>query len=141
MGRYAEEARNLRRIIQATASHIPDEDALLIPSVFDRWDGETEYPHGSITVDPNDGLLYKCIVGEGKTVSPNPTWIPSDSPSIWVRIDDPADEWPPWRQPVSTETAYAVGAKVTHNGQRWISKIPANTTEPGSDDRWWELAE
>jgi len=34
--------------------------------------------------------------------------------------------------------AYAKGAKVSHNGKRYVSQIDANTTEPGTDERWWK---
>lgn len=32
-------------------------------------------------------------------------------------------------------------SKVTHNGERYISQIDANTTEPGTDERWWKKVE
>lgn len=44
---------------------------------------------------------------------------------------DPAQEWPEWIQPTGAHNAYAKGAKVSHNGKRWISDVDANTWEPG----------
>ena len=41
----------------------------------------------------------------------------------------------------NAEDAYPMGAKVTHNGERYISQIDANTTEPGTDERWWKKVE
>lgn len=49
---------------------------------------------------------------------------------MWARVDDPGEEWPEWRQPLPEE-AYPEGAKVSHNGKHWISKVPANVWEPG----------
>ena len=48
-----------------------------------------------------------------------------------MRIDDPAVEWPEWRQPQGSTDAYAMGAKVSHNGKHWISTADANVWEPG----------
>lgn len=48
------------------------------------------------------------------------------------------DEYKEWVQPSGAYDAYDEGDKVTHNGKRYISKINGNTTEPGSDPRWWE---
>ena len=41
-------------------------------------------------------------------------------------------------QPTGSHDAYGLGAKVSHNGKRYISQIPNNTTEPGTDERWWK---
>jgi hypothetical protein len=68
---------------------------------------------------------------------------PAGIPNVW----EPPINWrnvplvglPEWVQPTSAEDAYALGEDCTHLGVGWRSKIPANTTEPGSDDRWWEL--
>ena len=73
------------------------------------------------------GRVYKCLTAH---VSQN-SWTPADSPSLWVRIDDPAAEWPEWVQPTGSTDAYAKGAKVSHNGKHWTSDADANTWEPG----------
>lgn len=122
------------RLVQQPAQAPTDEQAMQAPAFFLLWSGEAAYSYQEI-VRYND-QLYRCIAKDG--VQPNPTWMPDVAPSLWVRIADPAIEWPDWEQPTSGPTAYAMGAKVTHKGKRWISKIDANTTEPGSDPRWWE---
>ena len=78
--------------------------------------------------------MYRCL----KTHPSQESWKPSDAPSLWVRIDDPAEEWPEWRQPSNAEDAYREGAKVTYEGKKYISQIDANTTVPGNDERWWK---
>ncbi len=128
----------MRAWMQTLARYVPVEKAIEMPSFFDPWRSEDSYKRGDKRICPLDGNLYNCIAAEGVAVQPNPTWQPSVAPSLWARIDDPAEEWPPWRQPVSAETAYAIGAKVSYNGKRYVSKIPANTTEPGTDARWWQ---
>lgn len=73
------------------------------------------------------GLLYKCLTAHTSQDS----WTPDAAPSLWVRIDDPAVEWPEWRQPQSSTDAYAQGAKVSHNGKHWVSTADSNVWEPG----------
>lgn len=64
---------------------------------------------------------------------------PSVSPSLWVRIDDPSQEWPEWVQPTGGTDAYAMGAKVSHNGKHLVSDYDANIWEPGVFG-WHEVA-
>ena len=74
-----------------------------------------------------DGTLYKCLTAH---VSQS-TWTPPDSPSLWVRVDDPTIDWPEWVQPVGSTDAYMAGDKVSHNDKHWISDVNANIWEPG----------
>jgi hypothetical protein len=39
--------------------------------------------------------------------------------------------YPAWIQPTGAGDAYALGARVSHNGQNWESTVPANVWEPG----------
>ena len=48
---------------------------------------------------------------------------------------EPGDEWV---QPTGAHDAYPQHWEVTHNGLPYASLIPANTTTPGSDPRWWK---
>ena len=47
----------------------------------------------------------------------------------------PGVEWVP---PTGAHDAYPRWWEVTHEGKPYTSLIPANTTEPGSDPRWWK---
>ena len=40
-------------------------------------------------------------------------------------------------RPSGAHDAYNTGDKVTHNGKQYTSQIDGNTTEPGTDERWW----
>ena len=71
--------------------------------------------------------LYKCLQAH----TSQETWKPSVSPSLWVRIDDPSQEWPEWVQPQGGTDAYPMGAKVSHNDKHWISDYDNNVWEPG----------
>lgn len=106
---------------------LTDEQAVTAPFLFNEWDPNgVSYTAEVSKVTYND-LLYKCLQSHVSQAS----WTPSDAPSLWVRIDDPAEEWPEWRQPTGSTDAYANGAKVSHNGKHWISNVDNNTWEPG----------
>lgn len=121
-----ERARQTRRAITLYAQGAPDEQAAQMPSLFEAWDGGgVAYKAGDRRQD--DDLLYRCLQDH---IS-QPTWQPGVSPSLWVRIDDPATEWPQWRQPTGATDAYAKGEKVSHNDKHWISDVDANVWEPG----------
>lgn len=121
-----EKAYILRRLIEIASASLTDTDALDGVELFPHWSGEgKEYAVGDRV--NYTGTLYKCLTAH----TSQPTWTPTDSPSLWVRVDDPSQEWPEWIQPVGSTDAYAKGAKVSHNGKHWISDYDANTWEPG----------
>ena len=73
------------------------------------------------------GLLYRCLTAHQGQDS----WTPDAAPSLWVRVDNPAVEWPEWVQPTGATDAYSSGAKVSHGGKHWVSLVDANVWEPG----------
>lgn len=135
MGIYAEEAVQIMSRYRTAASGTTDEKAILAPELFDRWNAESVAYAVGDRVRYGD-LLYKCLTAHTSQES----WTPDAAPSLWVRIDDPAIEWPEWRQPQGSTDAYAKGAKVSHNGKRWISDLDANVWEPGVSG-WTEYTE
>ena len=133
MGSYTERAIETMARYRTAAQELSDAKAATVPELFAHWSGEgIGYQTGG-RVQYN-GLLYKCLTAHTSQES----WTPDKSPSLWVRIDDPAIEWPEWRAPQGSEDAYPMGAKVSHNGKRYVSQIDANTAEPGTDERWWK---
>ena len=116
----------LRSLIIKTSASLSDTDALEAVELFERWNGDgQEYAVDERVSD--DGILYKVLQNH----TSQPSWKPADSPSLFVRVDDPSIEWPEWIQPVGSTDAYAKGAKVSHNGKHWISDVDANVWEPG----------
>lgn len=82
--------------------------------------------NGNTTVPGSDERWWKKVV---ETVEePDP-----EEPS-----EPEVDEYPEWKQPTGAHDAYAKGAKVSYNGEKYISQIDANTTVPGTDERWWK---
>lgn len=82
-----------------------------------------------------EGKLFKCISEH----TSQEDWTPDVSSSLWVLASNPADEFPKWSQPVGAPDAYGKGAKVTHNGKKWVSDYDANTWEP-SVFGWTEVS-
>lgn len=118
------EIKEASRIAQR---YIPDEVAFEQPRVFfDSWSG------GSVKYEVNDirlyeGQLYRCLTAH----TSQSDWAPNASPSLWVKIANPSEEYPDWVQPTGSTDAYSLGAKVSHNGKRWTSDVAANVWEPG----------
>ena len=125
----------LRELIVKASRSLSDMDALEAVELFKRWNGDgQEYVVDERVSD--DGILYKVLQNH----TSQPSWKPADSPSLFVRVDDPSIEWPEWIQPVGSTDAYAKGAKVSHNGKHWISDVDANVWEPGVA-MWHEATE
>ena len=64
-------------------------------------------------------------------------WEPHTTPSLFVKVQR---DWDEWVQPLGGHDAYYYGARVTHNGVRWVSIHPANVWPPGVHGwvRWEE---
>ena len=123
---YTDDARRLRPIIEEASKSLPDDEALNGLELFPWWDGNgVEYK-----VDDRvryEDFLFKCVQAH----TSQEDWTPTAAVSLWVRVDNPAEEWPEWRQPVGSVDAYAEGAKVSHNDKHWISDVANNVWEPG----------
>lgn len=126
MNKILQRAKELRKFIERTAESVPDSEAYHFPEAYERWKGDgTQYKEGQRIRYKKD--LYRVLQNH---VS-QPNWTPDEAVSLYVKIDDPAIEWPEWRAPTGAHDAYAKGSKVSHNGKHWISAIDANVYEPG----------
>lgn len=116
-------AKQLRQLIEQLAVTLDDETALTGVELFPVWAIGKAY-----AVDDrvqHGGTLYKCV--QAHTSQEN--WTPDATPALWVVVT--VEEWPEWVQPTGAQDAYAKDAKVTHNGERWISDVDSNVWEPG----------
>lgn len=120
-----EKARRLRQLIEMMSEALTDSEALEGIELFPVWKNDHLYEVGN-RVRYGD-TLYKCLTSHAS----QSTWVPADSPSLWVRVDNPAEEFPEWVQPLGATDAYAMGAKVSHLGKHWQSDYDANIWEPG----------
>lgn len=71
-------------------------------------------------------------------------WPPDTTTDLYKAIGYTEDGTAIWTQPLGAHDAYDIGDEVMYTGASYPqgmyrSKIPANTTEPGSDVRWWEF--
>ncbi len=120
-----EQARQIRLLIQKAVASLMDQDALIAVFLFPHWKDTETYAVGD-RVEYQD-TLYKCLTAHSSQSS----WTPDVSPSLWVRVDNPAEEWPEWIQPLGSTDAYPLGAKVSHNEKHWESTVDANVWQPG----------
>lgn len=114
----------LRRILLEAIKHLDDELAEQGTELFPAWKSGKAYEVGD-RVKYND-LLYKCVQAH----TSQDDWTPDVAVSLWVRVNDPGEEWPEWVQPTGAHDAYEKGAKVSHNDKRWISDVDGNVWEP-----------
>lgn len=112
-----------------------DEQARQMKALYPEYDptGVT-YPKGQRL--RYEGKFYKTL----KETTTQPNWTPDTATSEYVEIPDPAEEWPEYRQPTDAETAYDKGAKVTFEGEHYISEIDANAHSPKEDPTNWRKA-
>lgn len=121
-----ERARQLRKLIEKAAISLDDGDALDGLELFPHWNDSSKYEVND-RVQYN-GTLYKCLAAHTSQSS----WTPDYSPSLWVRVDNPGEEFPEWVQPLGSTDAYPAGAKVSYEGKHWISTIDGNVWAPGT---------
>lgn len=132
--RSSSEAVSIAFVTLAEGGSIDETTASEHAELFSSWAYPVDYTVGQIR--KRGGKLYRCLQAH----TSQETWTPEDSPSLWVNISDPAEEWPEWSQPVGSTDAYAKGAKVSHNDKRWTSDVDNNVWEPGVYG-WTEVTE
>lgn len=103
--------------------------------LFESWVTDKDYAVGKIVTRPN-GNLYKCVQAHRSQAD----WTPEATPALWTKIGDPTEEYPEWSQPLGAHDAYPLGAKVSHNGKKWVSDVASNVWEPGVYG-WTEVIE
>lgn len=127
------DAIQFRSHINTVIENIDDETAIEVADLFAVWvSGKDYYGPNDPSENPQSrvryqDLLYKCLISHTSQAD----WTPDVAVSLWVRVDDPGEEWPEWRQPTGAQDAYELGAKVSHNDKHWISNTPDNVWEPG----------
>lgn len=128
----------LRRALQLYAGTLPEAQAREVATVYPKYRVGVAYEAGQYITDGEDAngdpLLYKVVQDH----TSQGDWPPADTPALYTCLSLDPGGHPIWAPPTGAQDAYNTGDIVSHNGQLWRSKIDGNTTEPGSDDRWWE---
>ena len=126
MGRYTEAALLKEAAIRKAHALMTDEEALLFKAALLPWRAGCEYAEGDRFT--HMGEYYKVLQAHTSQAE----WLPTDAPSLYVRVSDPSVKFPPWLEPEGAHDAYAKGTRVTHKEKKWISTYDgANVWEPG----------
>ena len=133
MASIYEQAVAIREQIDSLTASITDEQAAKSAVLFPLWEAGKSYQTGDRLKYLNE--LYKVLQPHTSQAD----WPPDTAVSLYVRISDPAEEWPAWVQPLGAHDAYPKGAKVSHKGKHWVSSVDNNVWEPGVYG--WEEAE
>lgn len=128
-----ETATSIVFVTLAESGKIDDITATEHSDLFVPWVVGVAYPVGVIR--RHNDILYKCI----QQHTSQEDWSPDVTPSLWVRIGDPTEEYPEWSRPIGSHDAYTLGDKVTYDGQHWISVVENNVWQPGIYG--WEVTE
>lgn len=119
----AEMLTQLRTLMKPYIDEVDDEVAVTVPSLFDPW-----APGIDVVKDERryfSGVVYRCLQPHRTQAD----WTPDVTPALWTVVS--LEEWPEWVQPAGAHDAYQIGAKVSHNGDHWISDVDNNVWEPG----------
>ena len=125
MASILEQAQEIRTAMDKVTVEMTDAQAMESAALFPLWESGKSYLK-------DERLKYKDVLY--KVLQPHTSqadWTPDTAVSLYVKIADPSIEWPEWVQPLGAHDAYALGAKVSHNGKHWISNVDNNVWEPG----------
>lgn len=127
---------------QTQVQTLPDEQALLVPSVFPLWQVEVSYEVG-FKVRHKD-ILYKVLQAHTSQAD----WTPDVAVSLFAKVltepvVDPETgeiDIPKWEQPDSTNP-YMTGDKVNYDGVIYESTIDNNIWSPADYPTGWKVVE
>lgn len=125
-------------------------DKLVKDKLLPKLSDEVAYTIRVLYPEFQIGIIYK--VGERiiykdkfyKVISEHTSqadWTPDVAVSLFVEISDPSIEYPEFKQPISTETAYMKGDKITFNGAKYISLVDYNVYSPTDYPNNWKLVD
>ena len=119
------QAMQIRMAIQELGRSVEDVTVYKHPILFEEWRTNKSYTKKDIC--KYDGVLYRCLQDHESKAD----WTPPVANSLWVKISDPAIEWPEWNQPTGATDAYPKDSKVSHKSKHWKSDVDNNVWEPG----------
>lgn len=122
----------VKKMLAQSTEELSDEDALAVAALYPTWISKVGE---QVSVGERywyNGKLYKVV--QAHTVQEN--WTPDVSASLFTEVT--IDEWPEFVQPISTETAYMKGDKVTFENKHYVSLMDYNTYSPAAYPAGWE---
>ena len=90
-------------------------------------------------LDVQAGEVYQWDGTLVEVIQPHTTqqgWIDTMNPSLF-KVHRTYGVVTDWAQPSGAHDAYSIGEAVRYADVVYTSQIDANTTTPGTDDRWW----
>lgn len=133
-------AAQFRKALQMYATTLDEEKALMIATIFDKWDPDShvyeagEYcVYGTNTVgDPQLYVVLQSHISQDD-------WTPDKSPSLFKAVGITSDGYPEWTQPVGASDAYMTGDIVSYNGILYISLVDNNVWSPDIYPNGWKI--
>jgi hypothetical protein len=122
----------VKKMLSTQAEELSDEDALDVAALFPTW---TSKLGQQVNIGERlwyNEKLYKVI----QQHTTQEDWTPDVVPGLYTEVS--ILEWPEWMQPISAETAYNTGDKVTFEGTHYVSLIDNNTWSPAAYPQGWE---
>ncbi len=120
---WTNKQRELIELLSGTLPTAPAEIAQKNVDWYKQWSTGENLSVGDRRA--YEGTLYEVV--QAHTTQSG--WEPPSVPALFKRVW--TEEYPEWIQPTGAHDAYAKGAKVTHNGKKWISTAESNVWEPG----------
>lgn len=114
-------------------------DAVSVAPLYPEWSGEgVRYEKGAWLRHGGD------IARVEQAHTSQPDWAPDAAPSLFTLFRLAPDGIRIWSRPTRAEDSFDAGERCHHPGEDgavYESAIDGNTTEPGSDPRWWTPVE
>ena len=128
--------KDFRTRIEEASQTLPDEKAQTNIALYPHWTGDSMHYPVDYRVQHEDAV-YKCLQEHDS----QPTWTPTDAPSLWAKVLVPSPEViPDWEQPTST-SYYKMGDKVRFEGHIYESLLDVNLYSPKDNPSGWKLIE
>ena len=132
-------AEQFRKAVQLYAQGLDNDSALIIATVFDAWQPDTNYKINEyITYGVNsvgDPQLYQTLQAH----TSQSDWTPDTAVSLYKPIGIAPSGYPEWSQPVGSEDAYRIGDIVSYEGTLYICVSDYNVYAPNVYG--WEIYE
>ena len=122
----------VKKMLSSSVTDLSDEEALSVAALYPTWISKMGEQVNTGERYWYDGKLYKVV--QQHTVQED--WTPDVRVSMFTEVT--IEEWPEWVQPISAETAYNTGDKVSYNGNHYVSLIDNNVWSPEVTPQYWE---
>lgn len=127
--------KTFREKLETVSQSLPDDLAQFSVAMYPHWTGDSMHYPKDYRVQHED-VVYKCLQEHDS----QPTWTPTDAPSLWAKVLVPSEDIPDWEQPDSTN-GFMTGDKVRYNGHVYESTIDNNIWSPDAYPQGWKLIE